>query len=347
MRKLVPIALFLLLVLLAGCGNDPGMETDSHHIYNFRLAGSLEETRVTFGSDDQLTWGTFETIGLLLGNDQSSSTITSDTHATVPLNSYGDGIFEGTVDFGKFTVNDIRGAVFPYNSSCHYYKSTNDHRVRLSVGGSLESNGDRIQTQWREGVLNGNNISLISAFGAGDVGEDAGTYFVDGKTFRWACALLRFNLFGTGAGMTADEKLLSITFYVDKQGVWEGASNSNRTIGDYVYYLIESDSFLYAQTNSGLITVNLEEPAVLAGRSQANGLKIYMAVAAKGYKIGGDSYFEIKTDRKTYRMPVYADLPVKVGTVTKIGIDLTAAFPNANTLGQLSWINESVWHPVE
>lgn len=353
MKKASLLSAILLLVLAAACESGTGMEEERHNVYRIRIKGDIpalegiEGTRVTFDDSGQLTWGSFETIGLLLGNDQSASSVTSDTHATVPLNSYGNGIFEGSVDFGKFTVNDIRGAVYPYNPNCHYYKSINDHRIRMSVGGAIEANGDRVQTQRQEGVLNGNSISLLTAFGAGDVGEDSGTYYVDGKTFKWSCGLIRFNIFGTGAGMEPDETLKSIKLYVDKNGVYEGESNGNRSIGDYVYYLIETNSFLYAQTNSGVITVNLEEPAVLAGRSQANGLKIFMSLATKNYKIGGDSYFEITSDRNTYRMPVYAALSITSGNVTKIGIDLTAAFPTPNTLGEFSWIDETVWQPVD
>lgn len=343
--KIIFLLAAMPLLALSGCeaGRTADPAEEVHNIYHVRVTGKIPDTiggtKVTFNEEGQLKWGNFETVGLLLGNDNSTSSQTSDTHLTVPVNSYGDGIFEGSVDFGRFTVNDIRGAAYPYDEFSFFYFNTN-HRISITIGGSVETSGAYVQKQFKEGELNGNNLRLITAFGPGDIGEDDGTYYIDGKTFIWAHGVVRFNLFGTGAGMTADEKLLSITIHGDKSG---GVG----TIARQLLYNIDSGGgWLYNSRGDGTVRVDLEEPATLAGRSQEGGLKIFMAAAPYTINFQGDSWFEIKSTRATYRMPISASLVVSRGEVTRIGIDMSAAFPTPNELGKLSWINESEWTPI-
>lgn len=355
----IMISMLALSVLAAGCKSSEAepaapQEPAAGNVYNFRIKGDLprltasDGTKVTFNDAGQLEWTTSETCGIILGNDRSTHS-DATSRGMAAISSMGEGIFQGAVDFGTFSINDVHGAVYPYNAKTHYYiTGSGEPVIWVDMGGPELNSSTRQQVQQTEGVLDGSSLVLISYFGAADMEEEEGVYFVDGKQFDYMNGLIRFNIFGTAYGMTPTEKITSIALSLSTTADENGLKANYRPSGNHFYYPLRENPFNTTYNNSATtVEVKLANPATVAGRDQASGVKLFMGVIPHTYNITGNSYFEIRTDRSTYRMPlVNISFQVSRGQVTLIGIDLTAAFPSPNSVGQFSWISETAWTPV-
>ena len=330
--------LVLPLALLA-CSKTPAPVEAEGNAASFSLSASVPETRVSFDTSGQLYWEGGESAGLIFGN---SGSLNGEGRLTAELPE-GDkhGVFAGEVDLGKFTVNDLRGVVCPYRNDHYYRRNGNSYRLVMTIGGRQDADNVWHQVQHKDNELNGDNIVLFSVLDPDDVVIEGGRYIVDGKQFQWGCSLIRFNIYGAGSELLADELFRSIELNV---------KSSSSIIGRQEW-AIEQSSFVFNGVSNRVVT-ELEEPLTLAERTAESGIKVFMTLMSRNFTFTAGSAVIIHTDKADYTIPIETGLDLSVpGRVRRIGIDLGAVFPymsptEPNTLPEAAWIEEDVWTPV-
>ena len=293
-------------------------------------AQAPEISKTTLSDDLQLVWEGTEKLGIIFGNESSSNAATS---AVVELPSTAPGVFEGEVAIPSgFTANDIKGVAYPAEGAFFKYQS-GQNRIVTTV--------PTAQTQASEGKLNGKNTPVFAVWDASKWEVADGTYSPVNLSLDWACSIIRFNIYGELEGIQADEKVQSLVFVGD---------NTN-LCGTAEYNTAGSNKGKFTYNGKGAtMTLNLEEPALLSGRTQTSPLVLYMGVLGRGTgtnssKVATITSFSIITDRATYNYsPEGKTISPAPGEGYPLGLNL-AKFTrevkiNYSVDGGTTWTNE-------
>ena len=316
-------------------------ETPGGGVAGFSVSVNIPDTKVSFDDGGQLYWEGEEAVSLLFGNDNS---IDGNNRLTARLEQ-GDklGVFSGEVNLGSFSPDHLRGVVYPYNPDHFYRRNGASYRIVMQIGGTMDENKKYHQIQYRDNVLNGDNIALFSVLYPEDAVVENGKYIIDGKQFSWGCSLVRFNIYGKGSALEADEVLKSV----------EIAAQSGSSIAGRQEWKIEAGEFIWNGVSNN-VQVEMQEPYTLADRDAENGVKVFMTLMSRSFTLKQGTVLTIHTDKGDYPYTFPADLAFdlsKPGHVKKVGIDLSASYPyiipsDPNKLPSATWIDEDVWTPA-
>ena len=317
-KTILRTGLAAILLAPVSCGKLPqAEEAGLPEKASFYVSATIPDvlSRVTFDDGGQLQWEGGESVGLLFGNANS---IEGAGRLTARLDEADKkGVFAGEVDIGDFTANDLRGVVYPYSDNHYYRRNGNSYRIVMTVGGTADEDKVMHQVQHHDNVLNGDNITLFSVLYPEDILVEDGRYVVDGKQFRWGCSLVRFNIYGAGSRLAADEVFKSIEL---------SAVSSSSILGRQEWQ-IEKSAFIWNGV-SNHVFVELEEPCTLADRTAENGVKVFMTLMSRNYTFQTGSYVVVHTDKGSYKIPVETGFDLsQAGLVRRVGIDLGASFP--------------------
>ena len=144
--------------------------------------------------------------------------------------------------------------------------------------------------------MNGKNTPVFAVWDATKWAVDDNSYAPVDLSLQWASSIIRFNIYGELEGIQADEKVQSLVF----------VGSSTHLCGTAEYRTAGSDAGKFTFNGaSPTMTLSLDEPAILAGRTQESPLVLYMGVL--GRKAGTNSgkeatmtSFSIVTDKATY-----------------------------------------------
>lgn len=301
---------------------------------------ALTPTKVTFNDANQLVWEGDESVGVLLGNNSSTDT-DATTRSTQALASVTNGIFSGTIDQTTFALSDVKGLVYPFNTEHYYRYDGSSGRIVMCVGADNDKNPVP-EVQKYNNVLSGRNVPLFCPLSSSDLIADGDSYKVEGKQFRWGCALIRFNIYGRASGMTDAEVLKSVDFY---------ANASKAIVGRYEY-VTNDGTFKFNGSVSKVATVQLEEECTIADKTKDSGIKVFMALLPRDViTTGAGAYVKVTTDRAVYQLDIApTSINLAAGEVRLIGLDMTKfwsdqpdAPENPVTLPSTEWIDEEKW----
>lgn len=326
------LALTAASALLAACAVNPddAVVTPESETVSFTVSAATPEiSKVTFSGSD-LVWEGDESIGLLLGNDSSTSGDPT-SRSTQELATAGTpGIFAGDVTLGSFTAADVKGIVYPYNANHFYRKNSSSDRIVMTVATAP-------QVQQQNGVLAGANAPLFCPLGYSDIIDNNGEYTIEGKQFQWGCALVRFNIYGDNSAMAADEVFKSLTIH----------STASTKITGTSEWAVESSSFKFNGTTYDP-SVSLVEEVTVKDKTSADGVKVFMALLPRGeFTFSDGSYILVTTDKNEYVMYITTSMNLVAGEVRKVGLDM-ANFTvrrdsEPNTLPSTNWVEEVEW----
>lgn len=298
-------------------------------------------TKVCFNDENQLVWEGSESIGILLGNNDSNED--TSTSSNQELTTVSTGIFSGNVDQSKFSLSDVKGLVYPFDTQHYYRYDGSAGRIVMCVGADKDNPFPEVQKS--NGKLNGQYAPLFCTLTDSELIEKDGAYKVEGKQFKWGCALVRFNVYGTTAGLTSTEVLKSISLY----------TNAGKAIVGRSEYNMSTNKFVFNGKTSNIATVQLEEACTIADKTQENGIKVFMALLPRGaITTGSGAYVSITTDKAEYRLDLASvPLTLNAGEVRLVGLNL-ANFHKVgggeeeedhtpSTLPGTTWIDEEVW----
>ncbi len=332
MKKFCLFAALTGLLAVAGCnrieqdGIPAGGKTIRLHI----TAQAPGITRTTLSEDLQFAWEGNESLGIIFGNSSSSN---AETSAVVEIPSIAPGVFEGEITIPSgFTETDIQGVAYPADGSFFKYQS-GQKRIVTTVPAT--------QTQASEGKLNGKNTPVFAVWDALKWEVDENTYAPVDLTLDCASAILRLNIYGELAGMQSNEKVQSLEF----------VGNSTNLCGTAEYNTAGSNAGKFTYNGKGAtMTLNLDEPAVLSGRTQTNPLVLYMGILGRGTGTNSSkeatiTSFTIVTDKASYKYsPEGKKLSPAPGEGYVLGLNL-AKFTRASKIsysadGGANWANE-------
>ena len=328
MKTILKAAAFVALVGVAACNKtaNPAEDVDLSTDKALFKVDVNPPTKVTFSGED-LVWEGDESIGILLGN--SSSTSEAATHSTQELVSVEGtkGIFEGVVTLDKFTADDIKGIVYPFDVNHYYRLNGKSNRIVMTVATTT-------QIQKHNNVLNGKNTPMFCSLTKDDLMIKNGAYVVEGKQLSWGCALVRFNVYGVNPMMEDDEYLVSVTLHSASGTALVGTSEWDYDAAAFRWNGKTFDP-----------TVQLEEQVTIKDKTSENGVKVYMALLNRGtYSLSEGSYVTVATNKSDYTMNLNTTIELNAGEVRKIGLDLSKfSCAEPNTLPATTWIDEEVW----
>ena len=288
MKKFCLLAALTGLVAAVGCDRiEENSVPEAGRTIRLHInAQAPEITKTTLSDELALVWEGNETLGIVFGNSSSSN---PDTAPVVELPSVAPGEFAGEITIPDgFTAEDIRGVVYPAEGAYFKYQS-GQNRIVMPVLA--------VQTQASEGKLNGENTPVFAVWDASKWEVTDGTYAPVNLSLDWACSIVRFNIYGELEGIQADEKVQSLVF----------VGNSTNLCGTAEYRTAGSDegNFTY-NGNGSTMTLSLDEPALLAGRTQESPLVLYMGILGRGRGTNSSkeatmTSFSIVTDKATYK----------------------------------------------
>lgn len=305
-----------LLFLLVSCGKEGLPEKNVSPAVSFELGVSVcapqPAGKVTFDGVD-LVWDGTETLGVIIGDDNSVSGSPSTYNVQCLNTAATPGVFCGTVDLGSFTEEDIHGVVIPYSATDSWFRNNNgSHRIVMQFG--TVASKAIVQTQKYDNVLEGKYATLFAEMSSTDFRQDdLGRKKVENLDLKWGCALLRFNVYGTHSSMDDAEVLKSVAL-----SIGNGIGTAE--------WQIEAQSFNF-NTTSGTVTVNLEQACEIAGRNRDNGVKLFATLAPRAEK-GGTAASATKvvvtTDKAVYTKTISKSIQLYAGKVIQIGLDISS-----------------------
>ena len=328
MKTILKAAAFMALAGVVACNKtaNPAEEVKPTDKALFKVDVN-PPTKVTFSGED-LVWEGDESIGILLGNESSTSTDASSRSTQKLASVEGTtGIFEGVVTLDNFTADDIKGIVYPFDENHYYRRNGTSNRIVMTVATTP-------QLQKSNNVLNGKNTPMFCSLTKDDLMLKNGAYIVEGKQLSWGCALVRFNVYGVNSMMEADEYLVSVTLHSASKTAIAGTSEWDYGTGEFKFNGKAVDP-----------VVQLEEQVTIKDKTSENGVKVYMALLNRGtLSLSEGSYVTVSTNKSEYTMNINTTIELNAGEVRKIGLDLSkfsCAEPNA--LPATTWIDEEVW----
>lgn len=318
MNKNIILLPVLSLAAFVSCNKDvrPDSSAGGSNTLELEIAASipaLEGTKVTFDNTD-LKWEGTEKLAVVFGT--SSCTIASPTDATQVSEASANttsalssasvpGVFSGIVNLGSFAKEDIIGAVYPANSKCAFRYNSGARLVMLI--------GRTTQTQKLNNVLNGENAPLYARFDYSAItGNEGGKHTVEGIEFKWGCALMKFNVFGAHADMSADEIFKSISV---KGGSSSGMAGTTEVKPD--------GTLAFNAVKNSTVKVTLSEACTIADKTSDNAVGVYMALLPRNTDIDITT-ITVETDKATYTKTLTGrTCRLSPGTVYPVGTDLS------------------------
>ena len=315
---------FSLLSLLAAlsflsCTGNVRTERGESHVFKMRIAATREDSspagKVVIDGTE-LSWEGDEALSVVFGGSSSSSAATG---LQASLSSVRPGIFEGNVDAGSWTVDDIQGVVVPAGLGAYYNYNSGSRRLTYILPPT--------QVQTQNGKLNPAYVPFFCPMNSGGSEvfsiEEDGTYTLDDLTLQWGCGLLRFNIYTSGAspaGMEDDEIFRSISM----------TTTNAHVVGTCHYNKAGSSSGAFAFSGNNTPKVELTEEVLLKPRTRDDGIVLYLAALPRGNGTSGSThptYIEnitVTTDKAVYVYVPDEHVAVltKVGRISKLGVNM-------------------------
>ena len=261
-------------------------------------------------------WTGNETIGVLFGNATVSPEgyYPPENNPVFPLTATAKGVFEGTIETGEWTLDDIQAVVYPYDG--HSWLKTNSGELRLAMHTGGEYKSAIAYTQEKNGVLNGANAPVFALITKNDLKESGGVYSAS-KSMQYGCSMINFKLYGIPDGATSDEYIKQIALYPATSKAVTGNSE----------YKIAAGEFVINGNKDNLATVNLSEQVKFANTSEAAPVSIYATFTARpgDWAIGasGQSYLNVVTNKTTYKYNLESQtFTFTAGTVGEMALKL-------------------------
>ena len=262
-------------------------------------------TKVTF-SGEKLVWDGTEKMQVIIGN---SSSTTAETGRQVELDQVSEGVFDGFIDLGEYTEEDIQAIVV--GPASYYNYNSGQRRVTMPVR--------KEQVQKESRVMNGENFPIFAVFDPSYIGEEDGNDVLMGAQLNWGCAVMQYTVYGGDAAMNA-EKVESIKITADKSGTAGLYGSTN--------YRINGGATTFAGT-LGTSTVTLETPEV-PGNEYMGGVVFYQAVEHRADGTNDSKHFDIRrisvcTDKAVYTKDFEApkEISLKAGQALPVKLDLS------------------------
>ena len=261
-------------------------------------------------------WTGNETIGVLFGNVDNVPS-NSDAPGSIvakPLKATGKGVFEGEIDLGDWTLDDLQAVVYPYDE--HSWIRSNSGALRLAMHTGGEYKNAIEYTQEKNGVLTGANTPVFALITKDKLTDASGTYTAS-ASMQYGCSMIKFNVFGMPEGATTDEYIKQIAFFPGTSKAVTGNSE----------YKIADCEFVINGNSSNLATVNLTEQVKLNATKETEPAVIYATTAARPgeWTIGekSTSYVKVTTDKNTYTVNLDNQaLTFTAGTVNEVTVKL-------------------------
>ena len=310
MKRLLPV--LILFLAAVGCYKEKQQPSDAEVHNLVRLSFSIAEpdfedengTKVTLEDGGAFQWTGTETASVIVGKEETSTTKKTNG-LQIELPSKAPGVFEGTIDLGSFSEEDVKGIVIPHAAGAYYYYNSGNKQYRFYIPISNS------QTQTENGVLNPTYCPFIAA-STFDGLSTGGTPL----QLQSAGALLRFNVYGKHAQQSDGEVLKSIR--VDE-------ANSKVISGRCEWIYNTSGSF--NSNGSSYVTASLTEPCTIADKTQANGVKLFAGVVLAGSRTLGK--ITVTTDRAVYTKTISKSLSAKKVTtktpIYRLGVNLAGS----------------------
>ena len=239
-------ALWPLAVLTACSVEEAGLEEQADNEVKVRVvaAETPVESKTTFDGET-LVWSGNETMGVLLGNEKSTSKdkISSSVLTIDPATC----TFSGVVKLGDYEEADMRAVTVPANPDawvCY------DPELKTYTP-CIPISTDQIQN--KDGVMYGDNFPLsaiISDKVRSASRQEDGTYEFQGIRLQWECGAIRFNVYGLHAEMKTDESFVSVSLTFDDSRTYNVAliekvylyGKNTRSKGVKLFMAIPSDA---------------------------------------------------------------------------------------------------------
>ena len=314
----IPVAAASLCLVTWLCWNcsheDPRAVPTGSNIVEVHIGARMSpvydsEAKITLEDGITPSWEGNEVMELLVGDESS---VSSGTGLQVSVPQTSPGVFSGTVDLGKYTIDDIH---FVTVSSTDTYISGN-----ASSQWYFRWNHASVQNQAQAGVF-GDNIGLYASVSGAQLSDGKGGINIDNLSLNWSHSLLKLNVYGTHPWMDEDEILRSVTLTV---------GDGNRLVYDME---IAGDGPVRNLSDAGnSLTVNLQEECTVAGRDSGNGIMLWAAVsAAAGTSFSSEvTGVTVVTDKATYSKDVSWSYSRTPGGLCKLGINLVNGYARSS-----------------
>ena len=298
------------MTFVAGCdlaGEKTNLSTENPiHLSVSAFVGDMTDgTRVTFNPEDstKLIWEGDESIAIMIG-DNNSKTGSPATYSNQELQTVAGkkGVFEGTVNLGSWTTDNIKGIVYPYTEHA-WIRYNNNLRIVTRIGSEP-------QIQKYNNVLNGKYAPLFAEVSLEDFTVDGSKYSIEDKELRWSCSMFRYNIYGQHPQMNANEIFKSITITCVSSwhlaGTYEWQIGQNKAVYNGIASFIETQ---------------LQEECTIADKTQATGIKVFGVLLPRNTTFIG---LKVVTDKATYTKTInYTSTTLNTpGTVQPINVDL-------------------------
>ena len=247
-----------------------------------------------------ISWTGDETASVIVGKTETSTT-TKAKGLQLKLTSKSPGVFEGTLDLGSFTQEDVKGIVIPHECGAYYYYNSGNKAYRFYIPIPAS------QTQDKNGVLNPQYLPFCVNASYDELSTKKLSMYAAGS-------LLRFNVYGKHPEQDSGEVLQSVR--VDASGVVSGRCEWNYgTTG------------AFNSNGSKYVTASLSERCTIADKTSADGVKLYAGVVLGGNRTL--SKITVTTDQAVYTKDISATLTQKKVTakpvVYRYGVNLAAS----------------------
>lgn len=314
------------------------------------VSGSVPSTKVTLDGES-LVWEAADKVALLVGNATSTGDGVSDRSANNSLSASLEtvkneseeaelGVFGGEVELGSFAAADLKALVYPYSAATFYRYDAEGGQIAVPVGGTPDASGNYTMTQSATGVLDGANIALLA-----EIPEDKlpavndGKVSIEGLAFRFACSIIRFNIYGIADTMGPSEVIESITL----------APDCDAALAGYQVFSRKDSTWTFSGTARKSVTVALAstEGACPVGKPSSAGVVIYMPVLSRGdITLGTGTTVTIKTNVKSYVLPLAeTSITLNPGDIRRVSLNLTDVFPDTApfkwSADNENWANEA------
>ena len=270
--------------------DEPKTEVKSFHLH-------FEAVRPEFVMDDDakallddgnvLKWTGKEKASILIGKELTTTTSKKmGLQVGIPYDGYG--FFDGDIDLGAFSEEDVKGLVVPHDSGSFYYYNTasKQYNFYMPIASS--------QVQKQNGKLNAGYFPFFAKASLADMKAEAGKV-----TLSSAGSLLLFNVYGKHPYQGETEVLKSIAVTAGGDGDHSISGSCEWTVG----------GASFSCTGSNEVSVSLEEAVSIADKTKQTGIKLFSTVALADDRTL--TQLVVTTDKAVYTKDISKVLPKK------------------------------------